>query len=532
MKNKLHFLTTPVHKIINNLYSADNKPLAVLLSTGGFSPIHKGHLEMMEIAKEEAKINGFAVVGGYISPSHDGYIPKVYKGNRFLKIAHRLALCELAVHESNWLMVDSWEARYNKIPLLYPKVIQHLEKYLDTHLGKLPHIKVIYVFGSDNADFMKTFIHKGICICVRRKGYEVHLKNILSKYHITQNQNIIISSKKIQDYSSGNVRLGKNPNINKEVNYLWKLWKKTSDRDTPSSSLNKVYLFRNDIRWAISSWITKDNCQKFKSAMKEFSKGVVNAFDETFKQPLFPDLPQPCKFHLIDTRKQIKIVSELNRNNQLLNLDLITNSKNKLHFSRLYGISDGQCHVKVLIPRPGYDGIKNQQKKIPDGKYVFLDDDIASGETRDMLLKKLPERITVEKSISLLDIFLRQNHIQKDNMLDICDLRDFMAGTREAGLVVKLPDNKIGRAPYILPYVSLVSRAKVPPSREYRLSLILWKLNAEFHNSLKHAILLRDADQSFRILMKYIGFIENTPMSEICQWHLDKLISASDHPLS
>src|SRR3989344_6145664 len=72
------WLTTPFHKILDNISNFSqkekNKPLVVLVSTGAFAPIHAGHVKMMEIAKKEIENRGKIVLGGYISPSHDGYL--------------------------------------------------------------------------------------------------------------------------------------------------------------------------------------------------------------------------------------------------------------------------------------------------------------------------------------------------------------------------------------------------------------------------------------------------------------------------
>ena len=74
------WLTTPAHKIRSNLdnliaINDNGKEFALLLSTGSFSPIHSAHIDMMEAAKKEVEARyGIPVLGGYISPSHDGYV--------------------------------------------------------------------------------------------------------------------------------------------------------------------------------------------------------------------------------------------------------------------------------------------------------------------------------------------------------------------------------------------------------------------------------------------------------------------------
>ena len=44
---------------------------------------------------------------------------------------------------------------------------------------------------------------------------------------------------------------------------------------------------------------------------------------------------------------------------------------------------------------------------------------------------------------------------------------------QNGGLVVRLPNGEIARAPYMLPYVSLKSRAKINISKEKELIIVL-----------------------------------------------------------
>ena len=43
----------------------------ILVTTGGFSPIHEGHLHTLNIAKKELEKKGYHIAGGYLSPSHE-----------------------------------------------------------------------------------------------------------------------------------------------------------------------------------------------------------------------------------------------------------------------------------------------------------------------------------------------------------------------------------------------------------------------------------------------------------------------------
>lgn len=58
------------------------------------------------MAKEHANKYGEFVIGGYISPVSDAY-----KKQGLISAKYRVEMCRLAVKESDWIMLDEWEAR-------------------------------------------------------------------------------------------------------------------------------------------------------------------------------------------------------------------------------------------------------------------------------------------------------------------------------------------------------------------------------------------------------------------------------------
>lgn len=138
--NNLSLLTTPVSKLKASKGEKEN--LVVLLSTGGFDPIHDGHIYMMEFAKEALEKAGYDVIGGYLSPSHESYVSTkpYYKVDTY----ERLDLCQECVKNSEWLSIDPWESIYVKTYINFTDVIQRLESYLKKHIN--PNIQVAYVF--------------------------------------------------------------------------------------------------------------------------------------------------------------------------------------------------------------------------------------------------------------------------------------------------------------------------------------------------------------------------------------------------
>lgn len=167
--------TTPLTFLDTKKLNDPHSKPCVILSTGSFAPIHYGHIQMMELARQEVERQGFTVLGGYLSPGHDEYI-KAKTSNQWIPIHHRIALINEATKEHPWLSVDPWEGVFNKVAINFTDVIIRLEAYLEHFLGK--KIPVIYVCGGDNGRFARTFDYSGHCVVVGRPGYrKPYIKN-------------------------------------------------------------------------------------------------------------------------------------------------------------------------------------------------------------------------------------------------------------------------------------------------------------------------------------------------------------------
>ena len=75
----------------------------------------------------------------------------------------------------------------------------------------------------------------------------------------------------------------------------------------------------------------------------------------------------------------------------------------------------------------------------------------------------------------------------------------------------------ITRAPYVLPYVNLTTRASGPPNFVREFSVSIWKYNKDFYSICDNIIKLNDLDKKFVVLMEYIGFSKEDKMVDICQ---------------
>jgi nicotinic acid mononucleotide adenylyltransferase len=119
----------------------DQKP-AILLATGAFSPIHKGHLEMFKEAKEYLESQGYKVIKGYISPKHNDYVAS--KTADYLDIDYRISLINKAIKDSGmgWIEIFDWESRQPN---------QMGKKHVVNKIQNLnPDAKIFFVCGEDN----------------------------------------------------------------------------------------------------------------------------------------------------------------------------------------------------------------------------------------------------------------------------------------------------------------------------------------------------------------------------------------------
>lgn len=482
----LDFLTTPVSKIIENLNKTKSNNPVVLLTTGGFDPIHDGHLYMMEFAKKTLEKNGYDVVGGYFSPSHDSYVST--KPYCKTSSSQRVALCQEIVKDSNWLMIDPWESMYVKTYINFTDIIKRLELYLKKHVNL--NIQVAYVFGGDNSEFMYCFENKGIGICVEREGHSKIFDEMKKKF--TGKNNFFINNKSIvSTYSSRTIR--------KRDAY------KVTEKDYCIDDGD--YVIRDEGLIPLNNYKKIIDENVLENARINFLEKLKKLFSDCFENKL--------TIKTIDMQKQLEIAQNVLQNKNTISLDTYYKGVYNIETSRLFDISDVQKKYIKLIGRIGFDEIEEQINRIDKGNYILVDDDSATGKTIREVMSLLPEEINIEQIYLLANIF-------NEKIFDIVDFRDFIIGAESGGLVVRLPNEEVARAPYMLPYVSLKSRATISSEKEMQMSIKLWKLNKEFYQKIGD-IKLSQTDCGFKKLMNYIGFDDNTLLIDICDWHIKNL---------
>lgn len=512
-----NWLATPLNKL-SNIGDSAKSPDYVLLSTGAFCPIHFGHIQMMEIARQALVAQGKSVIGGYLSPSHDSYVgPKC--GSQALSAVHRWRLTEEAVKDSDWLMVCPWEALGTPSMLNFTEVMVRLQSYLQEHTGN-GNIEVAYVFGADNARFARTFVETGSAVCVMRPGFEADFR----QYESLQNKTIFFVDQASHDLSSRSIREETPPMESAPGSFFqWRANQMMRRVPTPAT----IYL-RQELDWAAAPWLKqrKARKEKMENLTVRFAEGLSKIMLAAHKMAGSPDKLYDLNIELLSLNEQMQAVDMLARGHNVISLDPCIEGDVNLKVSRSFALGDTMAEP-YMVARPGADSLEEQISRIYAGEYILFDDDIFSGSTVRQVQELLPDTVKI-RAVCALTI---RGKGQSSSVLDILDCRDFFVGSKEAGLVMRSGANLSGsdsvlyRAPYCLPYVSPAQRASVPLSSEIAFSIAVWRLNAEFHKALDTPVLLLDTNPGFLALMRKIGFSDGAPLAVVCQWHADMLSS-------
>lgn len=472
---KLNILTTPVNKVVSNLKNCpkDKTPI-VLLSTGGFYPIHDGHFNMMESAKQILNQSGYYVVGGFFSPCNDSYTNT--KPNFNINKYERINLCFKQVENSDWLSIDPYECLYLPKTINFTEVINRFEQYLHKYVDN--SIKIAYVFGGDNAEFMYCFEDDGVGVCVNRyKSSSIF--NQTKQAIKNPNCYFIKEDKHTYKYSSRNYRKVDNIKDNK---------------------FTGQYLIRNEELLPFKNLCNIYGETKLKAAQVNFLNGLVMLL----KQYVTEDI------YTINLNDQLIAAKEKLKDKNTISLDAFYNGTINIRTSRLFNL-DAQYNFKELL----FD--KHQIKSIPADKYILVDDDSVSGRTLKKFKEQLPDSVIIDSH------YLLMSESKLDNIQDVIDLRDFIIGAENGGLKVQLPNNKIIRVPYIFPFVNLTTRASVPGKYTGFISKAIWQLNINFYESINPDIKLKDGSSDFICLMEYLGWSKETKLTDIFRYYMSNI---------
>ncbi len=458
----VRLLCTPLGKVASNLKRASRPPV-VIISTGAFCPVHPGHLELMEVARNRVEEAGFDVVGGYLSPGHDEYL-RLKLGNEATSSQERMEQCTKAVLASDWLMVDPWEALYRRVAVNFTDVLTRLEAYLREHFDE--EIVVFYAFGGDNARFSLTFAEKGHAVVVGRPGYEEAFSKYRSHSLNEANSRVLWARNAIEG-SSTEVR------------------KRTEKRD-PIPRPRLLFLRCEDSPVAPGS----------KKDWREFQKQLVDLLG--------------CWFE-VTRRSQHRAGRAFSR--PTISLDPLTPSSHSLKISRLFEF--GGYAQQSHIARPGSPSLQEQIAWIPAGEYDVVDDDVCTGGT----ITKV--KALLRPQVSIRDTQTHLNTTGGAGRVEIADSRDFLLGATDAGLVMKFRAEEAVRGPYVYPYVDPCVRCSIPPEEALEFSIKVWRLNEKFHERSRMRV--AEVPNPQRELLIRAGFGDDDVLSHVSRWHRTQL---------
>lgn len=484
----VRLLTTPFDKIKPT--EGVERPV-VLLSTGGFCPVHAGHVEMMDRARAALERLGRTVVGGYLSPGHDAYVgPKV--GDGALSTSERISLMDRELESSDWLMTASWEGLYTDRALNYTDVIRHLESWLHAHVHD--SVEVWYVFGADNVGFARAFVKRGRCVCVSRN--DASMREVARDPAVRANSEIVFIEEPGPNYCLSST-----------------LVRRQHRESLPELAPESWYALRDDLEWATTHWQKSTDPATLATALDSFRRGLVGAVEACFGGD--------AAIRTVQLSGQRSAMDMLRSAGRVIGLDPAIPADFHLNTAREFALSAAQTAARRVVARPGSDDLDEQVSRIPAGEYILADDDIATGFTMREARRLLGETRRVTSARSLLDMVAPADSAR---MIDVCDMRDFLLGATHAGLVVRLPNGALARALYALPWVRPASRMCCPVNRQRQLSLRVWQINFALFSQLDH-LRVEDASPACRQLLSYLGYNGSDSLASVCRWHLDRLES-------
>eukprot|EP00026_Physarum_polycephalum_P015006 Phypoly_transcript_15583.p1 GENE.Phypoly_transcript_15583~~Phypoly_transcript_15583.p1 ORF type:complete len:247 (+),score=59.62 Phypoly_transcript_15583:80-820(+) len=165
------------------------------------------HVQMLEAAKIHLEnTKKYEVVAGYLSPAHDKYVARKLK-TETITIDHRLAMCELALAENEWIEVSKWEGRQDGFRY-WDAVLGVHREFIESKFPAVTNFVFMFVCGADLAVKSGGMLN-GVCghpaVIVGRQEYTKQLMAAKKGYKVDENKFFLVTEE-LQAISSTQIR--------------------------------------------------------------------------------------------------------------------------------------------------------------------------------------------------------------------------------------------------------------------------------------------------------------------------------------
>lgn len=295
--------------------------------------------------------------------------------------------------------------------------------------------------------------------------------------------------------------------------------------------MTKKYIFRNEGLLALKEirLNTKTYEKRYDSAYLKVWQDFTDDLCEIIKSSVPEDTN--IVFHdLKDTEKEKK---KIVGSQKVITMDSynIFPQAIKLGVSRTF--ARGGVDLLGIGNRPGYPKLTKQinqiKKNIKNEAIVLIDDDVFSGGTiKNMAELLLKSGINVKDILVGVQISRPQNEAMPitavfkyhpEEVFELNDPRDFLIGSHEGGLVVKL-DKDLVRVPYIAPFVDVKKRASISKDKTIWFSKRILDVNRNFYTGvqeiLQRPLLLSEVGEYFQLFFnKEFGVSDDLSIHEV-----------------
>lgn len=272
----------------------------------------------------------------------------------------------------------------------------------------------------------------------------------------------------------------------------------------------------------------------YEKVWNEFVDGLIIAFRKAFAKQ-----ENDVVVKIISTKPVRQVIHGLVEGKYSISCDPYIPGDFNVGVSRIF--NPGENVHKRIGGRPGYRELSDQMQDLSsvldrNRRSVLIEDDIFTGSTIAQILEDM-RRFGIEIHDILVGFQIGNTtkitqpiesifKFNREDVLDINDIRNLVIGGFESGLVIKYPQGKI-KAPYILPFCSPQARSSIPPDQEIDFSKRMLELNMALFSDLSRKIgevvLLAHVNPFFQRLILGEAINLNTPMHRVCQNILDRL---------